>query len=203
MSDEEDVFLVLRRVLETMAPLKEKDWLEMRPHLRKEAYGKGEVVLEAGQLAGRFWFVAQGLMRNVYTTPDGREFNKSFIDAPGFCGAMTELVHGMPSRFSIQALEPTIALSIPIKWYREACDTNVTFDRLARAQAQYLALKKEDREAELLLDDATTRYQQFQKEYPSLEQRIPAYHIAAYMGITEVALSRLKRKLKSQESGES
>ncbi len=201
--DEEEASLILLTTLRKMVPISEEDWLHMRANLVTETYRKNEQLLEAGQMAGRFWFIAKGLVRNFYITRDGREFNKSFIPAPGFCGAMGELVHGSPSRFAIQALEDSVVLSIPIKWYRQVCDTNVTFDRLARVQAQYLALKKEDREAELLLDDATTRYLQFQRDYPDFEQRIPAYHIASYLGITEVALSRLKRRLKSPESEQS
>jgi NADH dehydrogenase/NADH:ubiquinone oxidoreductase subunit G len=81
--------------------------------------------------------------------------------------------------------------------YTKELNKNSGFKTLALVIAEQLALKKEQREAELLLDDATTRYQRFVIENSHLAGRIAAYHIASYLGITEVALSRIKRSLKS------
>ena len=50
------------------------------------------------------------------------------------------------------------------------------------------------REARLLLGNAEQRYRWFCKEYPELLERIPQYHIASFLGITPVSLSRLRKK---------
>ena len=190
---------VLYRSLKHLVGLTDDDWNLLKPHLVPRSYKKHEHLLETDQASGYFWFVAQGLIRNYYLTSAGKEFNKSFIPAPDFCGSIREMVQDLPSRFSIQALEESHTLAVPIPWYREIIQTHATFARLARLQIENLAIRKEDREEELLLDDATTRYLKFCQEYPTLEARIPAYHIASYLGITEVALSRLKAKLKTKE----
>jgi CRP-like cAMP-binding protein len=62
--------------------------------------------------------------------------------------------------------------------------------------AESLFIKKERREATLLLDDAKTRYLNFLEEYPGLETRLKQYHIASYLGITPVSLSRVRAQLK-------
>jgi hypothetical protein len=54
---------------------------------------------------------------------------------------------------------------------------------------------KEMREKSFLLDNATTRYLQFRKDYPGLEDKINLYHIASFIGITPEALSRIRKKL--------
>jgi hypothetical protein len=41
---------------------------------------------------------------------------------------------------------------------------------------------------------AQDRYEQFQKKYPGLERRISQKNIAAYLGITPVFLSVLRRE---------
>ncbi len=53
-------------------------------------------------------------------------------------------------------------------------------------------VKKEQREIALVLDDATTRYATFRREHPDLENQIPQYHIASYLGITPIHLSRIR-----------
>jgi hypothetical protein len=67
-------------------------------------------------------------------------------------------------------------------------------ERLARILAEYFFVRKEKREIELVTLEAKERYAIFQKEHPKLEQRIPQYHIASYLGITPTQLSRIRSK---------
>jgi CRP-like cAMP-binding protein len=41
---------------------------------------------------------------------------------------------------------------------------------------------------------AQERYDLFLKQYPDIEQYIPNYHIASYLGITQQSLSRIRAK---------
>ncbi len=189
-------YLGLRNLIERMCNIDNQAWQQLQEHSSFQTFNKHDTLLTANEKSGHLWFIFQGLVRNFYVTPEGKEFNKSFIAAPSLCGSMTEIVTGNPSRFSIDALEDTTAIVISAKWFKEASSHHNSFKTLALVLAQQLALKKEQREAELLLDDATTRYQRFLKESPHLTGRIPAYHVASYLGITEVALSRIKRSLK-------
>lgn len=67
------------------------------------------------------------------------------------------------------------------------------FDRLGRKLAEWLLIRKELRARSLLQQQAKERYLDFEEQYPDLVKRVPQYHIASYLGITEVSLSRLKR----------
>jgi hypothetical protein len=53
---------------------------------------------------------------------------------------------------------------------------------------------KEAREREFLLFDAKARYRSFLSTYPGLEKRVKQHLIASYLGITPVALSRVRKK---------
>ena len=190
-------YSTLKNVIESICPITESDWQQLETNSVIKRYKKNEVLLQTNTRSSHVWFVAQGLVRNFYTTEAGKEFNKSFIASPSFFGSMLAIVNNEASRFTIEALEDTLCVAISIDWFRKVSQSNVVFKTLALILAQQLAIKKEQREAELLLDDASTRYLNFIEESPSLERRIPAYHIASYLGITEVALSRTKAKLKS------
>jgi len=54
---------------------------------------------------------------------------------------------------------------------------------------------KEKRERELLLLDAESRYKIFREEFSILEPSIKQNTIASYIGITPIALSRIRRKM--------
>lgn len=58
-------------------------------------------------------------------------------------------------------------------------------------------MKKEARERELLILNAVERYRVFLREYPDLEKRIKQHMIASYLGITPVALSRIRKEISS------
>jgi len=58
--------------------------------------------------------------------------------------------------------------------------------------AHNLLMKKFEKELQLLTLTAAERYQLLQRQYPELEQLVPAYHIASYLGITPISLSRIR-----------
>ena len=58
-----------------------------------------------------------------------------------------------------------------------------------------IVLKKQRREQQLLTDTPTQRYESFMSEFGSVAADIPLFQIAAYLGITDVSLSRIRKRL--------
>ena len=183
-----------RTLLESLASIPEEEWSEFSANLRSRQFAPGEFLLREGEVGNEYDFIASGLIRLFYTTQDGKEFNKSFIAEGGIAGSLGSVLRGLPSRFSIEALEPTTVVAIPANIMERFYERHPCWERVGRRFAESLALKKEKREAAFLLDSAQMRYQQFLSEYPDLENRIAQYHIASYLGITDVALSRIRKK---------
>ena len=143
-----------------------------------------------------FYFINRGLVRFFYSTEDGKEFNKHFAMEHGFAGSFHSLLLNEPCGFFIQALEKTETIVLPNRVLHEFYDRHACWERIGRINAEWLALIKEAREKELLLDSLEVRYRRFLKEFPGLLNRIPQYHIASYLGVTDVALSRIRKKIK-------
>jgi len=154
----------------------------------------GHVLIEAEQLTGCFYICLEGLLRNYYILENGKMFNKSFIAAPSVAGALSEYVVGEASRFSMGCIEDSILLKIPFQLLA-AVESKPFVQKFYLHLVESLALIKEKREASLLIDNAKTRLLDFNENYHHLIDRIPDYHVAAYIGITAVAFSRLKKTL--------
>lgn len=154
----------------------------------------GYLLIEAGQLSGCFYICLQGLLRNYYSLSNGKIFNKSFITSPGIAGSLSEYVKGEASRFSIDCLEESLLLKLRFDWFRTV-QSNPLIQKFYLHIVEGLAILKEKREASLLFDNAQERYLDFMNHYEHLQDRIPDYQIAAYLGITAVAFSRLKNKV--------
>lgn len=184
----------LRSMVSAMAEMPDRAWALGAEHFYYRQYGKDEYLLHAGQVADWVYFVHKGVLRQFYTTEAGKEFNKSFSVEDEPCGSFRSSLTRTPSRFSIQALEPTEVLRIRFEQMFALVEDDRHWERLGRKAAEYQTLINEQREAEFLLDTAAVRYQRFRQQHPGLEKRIAQYHIASYLGITDVALSRIRKK---------
>lgn len=158
-------------------------------------YKKNEHILSAGEVGEFTYFILQGVIRLFYTCEKGREYVRSFGVEDDMCGSFYSSLTQTPCRFGIQALEQTRVIRARFHDFTKLFDRDIRWERLGRVLAEQHFILKEQREAALLLDDAETRYRQFLKEYPGLDKRIAQYHIASYIGVTPVTLSRVRKKM--------
>jgi len=135
------------------------------------------------------------LFRLYYTTPDGSEYNKSFCSGNDFVASYGSLLTGTPASLSIQALTDSKLIVIPYAKFQMLYDRHACWERLGRLLVERLFVKKESRERDFLLLSAEARYLKFMESYGPLAANIPQYHIASYLGITPVALSRIRNRL--------
>ena len=175
----------------------EAEWKAFIPHLAERTFEKHDYLIRAGDQVDNFYFIVSGLVRFFYSTRDGKEFNKHFAMENGFAGSFQSFLLDVPCPFFVQALEATQVLVLPDRQTQEAFyQRHPCWERLSRKNAEHLVFIKEAREKELLLDSLEVRYRRFLKEFPGLAERIPQYHIASFLGVTDVALSRIRRNFK-------
>lgn len=183
------------RAVESQVSVPESEWEYVLPLLKERWFEKDETLVRAGEVAGSFFFIVKGLVRFFYLTEDGKEFNKHFAMENRYAGSFHSLVLKAPCGFFIQAMERTRTLVLPNPLLYELFERHACWERMGRKNAERLVILKEAREKELLLDSLETRYRRFLEEYPGLVDRISQYHIASYLGVTPVALSRVRKKI--------
>ncbi|MCU0469806.1 MAG: Crp/Fnr family transcriptional regulator [Arcicella sp.] len=160
---------------------------------------KGEYFIKEGQIAKEMAFLESGIMRVFFRNDEGVEYNKQFFVNPSLVGGYTSLITNQPSQINQQALTDCKLLVAKYADIQSLYDISPSFERAGRIMAEYYFVQKEQREIELVLLDAEKRYAIFKKEFPTLEQHIPQYHIASYLGVTPTQLSRIRKKLATQQ----
>jgi CRP-like cAMP-binding protein len=103
-----------------------------------------------------------------------------------------------PSTYFIQALETTEVLQINKAQLDELYERVPKFERFFRILLQNAFIAQQNRINQNLSFTAEQRYLDFITKYPHLEQRIPQKHVAAYLGMTPVFLSMLRKKIASR-----
>jgi CRP-like cAMP-binding protein len=171
-------------------------WRALESQLRPRRLTKGEFFLRPGEPSGGVALVREGLLRFYYTDTGGAEFTKAFRGEGELVASYAELLLGIPSRTHIQALEDCTLLVGDFARIDAALSRFPAWQPIARLIAEHFYVVKERREFELLQLSAEERYRRFADEFPGLMDRIPQYHVASYLGITPVALSRIVSRLR-------
>ena len=196
MTDDSTCFSQLDAVLAGFGMTEPSVRAQARAICVPQSFAREAMLHRAGEIAKSVFFICSGLVRFYYITEDGKEHNKSFSRENQFAGAIQYTLQPEPVRFHIQALEPTRTLAIPLQDLNALYQQSLPWANLGRLYMETLAVRKSAREAGFLLDSAEQRYKNFLEEEPELAPRLPLYHIASFLGITDVALSRIRRRIK-------
>jgi CRP-like cAMP-binding protein len=168
----------------------------------QRSLAKHEFWSEPGVPVTSFAIVRTGLMRHFYVDARGRESVKAFRGPGEFCAPYAELIQRKPSRTFIQALAPTQLLTFEVARFDALAEDSLELQRLARRFVEQHFVAKEQREYEFLQLSAEERYRQFCAERPEHLSHIPQHQVASYIGITAVALSRIRARVaKKKPSG--
>lgn len=184
-------------ILQSLTDLPEDEAIKATNLFQISNLKRGEFFPCAGDVPRTIGFVISGILRLYYVDCEGTEYTKSFCAENSFVAAYSALLLEQPSRLFIHALEDAKLLIADYSAYCSLSKNHACWQALNCKIAEILFIKKEKRESALLLDDAKTRYLSFQAEYPGLETRLKQHHIASYLGITPVTLSRIRTQLKS------
>ena len=139
--------------------------------------------------------LVNGIIRCYLSTEEGKEFNKSFYLPIGFVGSLTALMKNKPSKFVFETLTDCKLYEIDFYKLMKLCEEDTGFKSLYNKVLEGLYIKYEKRLVELISLDAKERYLALRNQIPNVDELIPQYHIASYLGITAVQLSRIRKKL--------
>lgn len=162
---------------------------------KRQVIKKADSFIYEGQIPNKFGFVETGLFRYLYLSEGGKELTKGFMAAGSFISAYSAMIHQEPAHFFIEALEESTILAIDYQKWLALKLTHPCWNEFLVGMLEMGYGVKEKREREFLLLDAESRYRIFLKEHPHLEKRIKQHMIASYLGITPIALSRIRKKM--------
>jgi CRP-like cAMP-binding protein len=171
-----------------------RELIERAPLRRLAA---GEVLVHPGALQDRVWWLQSGALRRFSLGADGSEFTHDFV-GPGEwawgalrLGAEDCCVESGPGLAAL-AMCQVRALEIDdLQRVRgsDVASADYVLKLLLRASAWRL-----QREADLIHRSAEQRYQDLLNQRPDVEREFSQKQIALWLGITPVALSRIRRR---------
>lgn len=156
---------------------------------------KNQNLQEIGQRCRTIYFVKEGVAR-IYYLKDENEVTEYFAFENDLIVRAESLFTGKPSMKAIQALEETVFIGIPAEQLFSLFDQFPEIERLFRKVIEQAYVNTVNRMESIQFHSAEERYNQLLNERPDLVRRISLKHIASYLGITQVSLSRIRAAIR-------
>ncbi len=178
----------------SISPITDEAWADFQLLIEPLALEKNDYLVREGSKVNYCYLLIEGVVR-VYYNKDGNEYNKTFFTPGMFPTALTALLSDAPSALSFQSLLPCQLIKFSYKGFRALFIKHRCLESFMLRLLELIWIKKERHDIQMVTNDATTNYMIFRQDYPGLENLIPQYHIASYLGITPIQLSRIRAQL--------
>ena len=156
---------------------------------------KGQYFLQQGDVCKFSGFLVKGCTKTFYVDDEGQEHVVMFSIEDWWTSDMGSFITQKPADFNVQCLENTELIQFSFEDQEQMMREIPKLERFFRIIIERAFVASQKRIVRNMSMSAKDRYLIFRKEYPLIEQRIPQYLIASYLGITKEFLSKIKSQL--------
>lgn len=178
-------------------PKKERNLFTSNTTLK--SYKKGDVIVHQGLIPNEFYILTKGVLRSFITDTKGNEHTRTIFTPISTSGSLSSLISQTPSDASYDCLTDAEILVGDFDIFRKLTEKNHEISLFYNSVLESIFIRTEKRFYELSVLNGTERYLRLKQEIPNIENLIPQYHIASYLNISAVQLSRIRKKLYSNK----
>lgn len=190
-------FLALIQYLKSNFFINDEEELWIEKYFEKENFKKNEIILNAGEICQKLYFVEKGIIRTFHTNQNGTEFTRLIVKENEFCTILLSFTEKVESPANIQALEDTAVFSIKYSHFKDF------MSKSEKARMIYTHILENFQNFQIQRIEFLTQFpplektEIFLKENPNLAERLTSKTISTYLQITPETYSRCKKKLQS------
>jgi len=159
---------------------------------KSRKFRKHQYILQEGEITRYETFIVKGVTRIYEIDEKGQEHILQFGLEDWWVGDLYSFLTETPTTFNIDCLEDTEVLQISKTDLETLYGQVSKMERHFRLIIQNAFIASTRRVSATLSKSALERYEEFLRQYPQIEQRVPNHQIAAYLGITPQSLSRIR-----------
>jgi CRP-like cAMP-binding protein len=187
---------VFERYIEKMMPAVTSDELSLLySKCVPRKLRKKEMLLREGEVSNYKIFVAKGLLRNYNIGENGNEYIVRFADAGSWTTDPESYYSGAPSKYNIEALEPTEVVLFRHEDFEILKQQIPVLSLFSEAVITANAGLTQKRVLMNISATAEEKYMDFIRSFPDIFHRIPLHMVASYLGVSRETLTRIRQGL--------
>lgn len=193
----EQIKIILK---DTFPFLKEKDVNVLLEISKQRRMKNKEVFIKSGQTSQQLFFIINGMMRGYFINKKGEEKNIFLRPEHTLTGAPECLFHNQPTKYTFESILESDLLIFEKEDIQNIMQThsNITKIYIEGLQENIMTLIFR---VESLIDlTPAERYETLLTRSPQFFQTAFNKHIANYLGMTPVSLSRIIKRRKQSDS---
>ena len=191
-----DHFEILNTHLASFAALDEKDIADSSMFWKTRKIKKGDFFNMQNMVCNDLGLGVKGIFRIYYADPEtDEEKNIFFFSENQFLVSFRSFITRKVCHYYIQAMEDSEIIYIAYRDLTHLYETHSKWAKFGRLLAELFFTYSQTRTEELLFITHEERFIRLLEEHPNIVNRIPAYHISSYLGITNPSLSRIRKRI--------
>ncbi|WP_171025587.1 Crp/Fnr family transcriptional regulator [Hymenobacter jeollabukensis] len=191
--------MTLSEILQSTYPLPEASLAKLLALAEYVELPKGALLFRDDQLARHIYVLQRGLAR-IFARREEREVTFWFSAEGAVLVSIRGYTEQALSYETIELLEDSALFRLDMPALQELYQTDVHVANWGRVLVERVWLQTEQQLLARQFRTATERYTDLLRQNPQLLQRVALGHIASYLGITQVTLSRVRAQLKQPPS---
>lgn len=197
----ENEYAPLRRYVTRFVDVTDEEWRLHEAVLRRRNLKKGEWLLKKGEVCQHVSFINYGCFR-VYNIVKDEEITSDFRFEGNYITDYSSFLTQKPSADYIIALEDAEVMELHYSDMQILYEKVPSWQKYGRLIAEFLYIKVSERAQSLLFDSPEELYIRLMKERPKVIENMPQRYIASYLGIQPESLSRIRKRIMTQEGRE-
>lgn len=156
---------------------------------------KGTLLFRAGRLESEIYFIEKGIVRAFCDQAD-HEVTFWFGQEGAVVLSYNSYIHNKPGYEFVELLENASLFRLSCDALQHLFLRDIHIANWGRKMAEKELVRTEERLISRQFRTAAERYAELLQQTPELLQRVQLGHIASYLGINQVTLSRIRAQVK-------
>ena len=168
--------------------------------VRDREFLKGQYVSQGGEVSKFVNFVISGSLKSFHLDKEGNEHILAFDIEDWWIGDLGSFASQKPAFYTIQCIENCEIAQLSYKDLQFLFQEIPKLERFFRILMQNAYVYFQKRITDNISLTAKEKYLNFIEQYPQIEQRVPQYMMASYLGFTPEFLSKIRKELTTDSS---
>ncbi|MGK6341253.1 Crp/Fnr family transcriptional regulator [Chryseobacterium sp. DT-3] len=183
------------QILDRIYVLPEASKKALKHHIQEVSHPKYFCLMEADKIIPHIYFIRKGIVR-AYASTAENDITFWFGSEGETIVSMKSYVEDRPGYESIELLEDCDLYVLKTESLKKLFNEDIHIANWGRKFAEKELVKTEELIISRQFKTSLERYKDLMINKPDLLKRVQLGHIASYLGITQVSLSRIRAEIK-------